>query len=113
MDMLVDYVALQRRATTRTAMKVLEAAVAEALGFPVALRGVQLWISPTLLDEGRVPERYMVLADAPRGDSEALPGPDYPLRVQSPTQPLLPHFRDWQDVPSARELVRRRREKRG
>lgn len=109
MDVLVDHAALQRRTTTKLALRVLEAAVAEAMGFPVSVRGLQLWVSPAIFDEGRVPERYLRLPDAPQGDSDALPGPDYPLRLAEPTQPLLPHFRSPTDVPSAREMIRRRR----
>lgn len=61
MDISLDAGALNRRTSTRLAVNVLEAAIEQALGFPVVIQGLTLWASPTLFEEGRVPARYVRL----------------------------------------------------
>ncbi len=107
MDVLVTHADLQRRNSTRVAETVLEAAITQAFGFPVQIRGLELWISPGLFDEGRVPERYVLpallpdLRDPPKVSRE---GTGSQMR-------LMPPPKDVMAIPSAREMVRRHRDR--
>lgn len=80
MDMVIDYAALARNRSSAMALKVLEAAIERKLGFPVSIRQVALWASPTLLEEDRVPERY-VTVDA-TGRQQEIPAELQALMMQ-------------------------------
>lgn len=63
MDLVIDYAALERNRASAMALRVLEAAIERKLGFPVSIRQVALWASPSLLEEDRQPERYVTVRD--------------------------------------------------
>lgn len=96
MDMVLDSAALDRRPATHTALAVLEAAIEQALGFPVQVRQLQLWVSPSVFEEGNVPETFIRLR---------LPDPMLDAHLWR----LLGGPTPWQDVPSAKEMGRRRK----
>lgn len=66
MDLVLDYAALERNRAAAMALRVLEAAIERKLGFPVSIRQVACWASPTLMEEERTPERFVRLDESGR-----------------------------------------------
>lgn len=88
MQIVLDRPALERRAATKLALRVLEAAVSHVFGFSLSIQHMELWASPTLFDEGRSPERYVTLPpapDRPLAEGED-PAPALTERVQRDVQ---------------------------
>lgn len=116
MDILISHAELGRRASTRVAADVLEAAIEQVFGYPVQIRGIEVWASPMLFEEGRVPERWLripgplntlMLHDGPLEVSALLGQTPLPLEPQR----MTPRRREAGVVPSAAEMIRRRRER--
>lgn len=61
MDLVIDHAALSRNRSSAMALKVLEAAIERKLGFPVSVRQVAVWCSPTVFEEDRIPARYVTV----------------------------------------------------
>lgn len=94
MDLVIDYAALERNRASAMALRVLEAAIERKLGFPVSIRQVSLWASPTVFEEERQPARYVTV------------GTDGTQRVLAPElQALLDAPRPLSEVRTAKQMI--------
>lgn len=96
MDLQIDRAALQRRQSTQLALRVLEAAIEQALGFTVQIQNLGLWASPAVFEEGRVPERFIRLT------------PSMEL-LDAQMQALLQEPTPLEQIPTAKEMIARRK----
>ena len=102
MDLVIDNQALSRNKASAMALKVLEAALERKLGFPVSIRQIACWASPSLLEEERQPERYVQLSEA--GVPELM-SPEMQIALDAP--------RPVSEIRSAKQMIadRKAREK--
>lgn len=97
MQIVLDRNALERRAATKLALRVLEAAISHVFGFALSVQHMELWASPSLFEESHTPDRFVTLPPMHDLEAGADPAPALTERVKRDVQRIrkpAPHGAD-------------------